>query len=95
MAFYEGKKSASQDITFTEGGPCPVCGDPTGNCKGDSGFAGAIDILPPAKEDPFATFTVPERIYDVEVVNGRTRKKLVYAKGDRIRPDEAKRRGLM
>lgn len=94
MGFYSERK-ISEDVTFTEGGPCPVCGDASGNCKGDSSFEGAIQIAPPEKEDPFATFTVPERVYDVEVTNGRTRKKLIHAKGDRIRPEEAKRLGLL
>lgn len=94
MGFYSEQKT-QRVMDFAEAGPCPVCGDPTGNCKGDSEFAGAIQITPPAKDDPFATFTVPERVYSEEVVNGRTRKKLLYAKGDRIRTEEAKRLGLL
>lgn len=94
MGFYSERKT-ERVMDFAEAGPCPVCGDPSGNCKGDSEFSGAIQFTPPAKEDPFATFTVPERIYEKEIVNGRTRKKLIYAKGDRIRPEEAKRLGLM
>lgn len=94
MGFYSERK-VEQVMEFAEAGPCIVCGDPSGNCKGDSDFAGAIQITPPGKEDPFATFSVPERVYEKEVVNGRTRKKLIHAKGDRIRPEEAKRLGLM
>lgn len=94
MGFYSERK-AEQVMEFAEAGPCIVCGDPSGNCKGDSEFAGAIQITPPAKDDPFATFTVPERVYSEETVKGRTRRKLLYAKGDRIRIEEAKRLGLL
>lgn len=95
MGFYSEPEAPQMTMEFAEAGPCPVCGDPTGNCKGESGFSGAIQISPPALPDPFATFTVPDRVYVKETIKGRTRKKLLYAKGDRIRTEEAKRLGLL
>lgn len=56
-----------------------------------------IKFLPPKKaNDPGATFTVPERIYEETTsASGKTSRKLIYAKGDRIRPSEARRLGLV
>jgi hypothetical protein len=93
MPFYSAPKSV--EIAAFDGGPCPVCGAAGGNCKGESDFEGAAQILPPKKDDPFATFTVSERVYAHVTVNGRTRRKLLYPQGARIRPEEAKRLGLM
>lgn len=93
MGFYSSSKG--YEIVPFDGGPCAVCGAAGGNCKGDSDFHGAAQFLPPKKDDPLATFTVPERIYIEETVNGRTRKKLLYPEGARIRPEEAQRLGLM
>jgi len=73
------------DYVPAEAGPCPVCGE--ANCKGESGYHGAINIEPRKRKDPRATFRVPHRVYE----DG----KLLYAKGESITPAEAKRLGLM
>lgn len=75
---------------------CPVCGAINGTCRGNGSTHSAKLIPPKPKDDPSATFTVPERIYETKVgANGRTYKKLIYPKGARIRPQEAKRLGLI
>lgn len=93
MAFFSSKKGV--EIVPFDGGPCPVCGTSGGNCKGDSNFGGSIQIQPAKKDDPLATFIVPRRIYAHELVNGKKRSRLLYAEGARIRPEEAKRLGLL
>lgn len=93
MGFFSSKKG--WEVVEFDGGPCPVCGESGGNCKGESEFAGSIQIAPPVKDDPFATFTVPERIYIEEESGSKTVKRLLYPQGARIRPEEAKRLGLM
>lgn len=93
MAFFSSKKGV--EIAPFDGGPCAVCGASGGNCKGDSNFGGAIQLQPHKKDDPLATFIVPRRIYATEVVNGRKRRQLLYAEGARIRPEEARRLGLL
>jgi len=81
-------------LEFTPG-PCPVCGEPGGNCRGDSNYHGGIVILPKKKKDPRATFRVPERVYEETQVGSRKVRKLLYSKGDSITIDEAKRLGLV
>lgn len=79
-----------------EDGPCPVCGVAGSNCKGEGNEYDGIQFLPPIiGEDPLATFTVPHRIYEETQVGSRTVKKLLHPKGARIRPEEAKRLGLL
>ncbi len=74
--------------------PCAVCGHPTGDCPGEHPLTGIVE---PKRNlaDPLATFIVPERIYEEEIVNGRTYRRLIYAVGDRIRMEEARRIGLI
>lgn len=75
---------------------CPVCGDPTGNCKGDSTFQGSITFEPKSlRPDPAATFTVPKRVYRETKVGKRTVKKLLHPIGARITIEEAKELGLI
>jgi hypothetical protein len=83
------------EFVAASAGPCPVCGAAGGNCRGDSEFHGTINIFPSQRNDPRATFRVPHRIYEEVQVGSRTVKKLLYAKGDRITPAEAKRLGLL
>ena len=85
------------DVEFypAERGNCAVCGAPGGNCVGETDYHGSINILPKKRKDPRATFRVPHRIYVEETAGSKTVKKLLYAKGDAITPDEAKRLGLI
>lgn len=94
MGFY-----ALEDIEFSvaELGPCPVCHHPTGDCVGDSHYQGAAFFKPKRKPDPGETFILPERVYE-ETENpktGKVTKKLLYARGTRVRPSEAKRLGFL
>lgn len=94
MSFYS---LADQDIDFlpAEEGGCPVCKDSTGNCTGDSEYHGAVFFKPPRRPDPAETFSLPERVYEEVVENGKKVKRLLYAKGTRVRPAEAKRLGFL
>lgn len=85
----------SISILYADRSPCPVCGNLTGDCKGDSTYHGSIQIAPKPAKDPSATFRVPKRIYTEEVVNGRKIRKLLYPKGAAITAEEAKRLGLI
>lgn len=94
MSFY-----AIEDIEFSaaEPGACPVCRHPTGDCVGDSHYKGAAFFKPKRPPDPGETFSLPERVYE-DVVNpktGKTTKRLLYARGTRVRPSEAKRLGFL
>lgn len=84
-------------ITFLEAewGPCPVCGEKGGNCRGESTYSGSITFEPPARENPYATFTVADRIYEEVKENGRVVRRLLYPVGARITAEEAKRLELM
>lgn len=84
-------------ITFleAEAGPCPVCGEPNGNCRGESTYSGSVTFEPPTRENPGATFTVANRVYEEVKEHGRVVKRLLYPIGARITPDEAKRLELM
>lgn len=74
---------------------CPVCGSAHGDCTGDTKYQGGINFIAKKENDPRATFRVPKRIYEETTVNGRKRRKLLYAKGAAITPEEAKRLGLL
>jgi hypothetical protein len=78
-----------------EEGKCPVCGAENGSCKGDSTLDHMIEFLPKKKDDPMATFSVPERVYTEEQVGSKLIRKLLYSPGDRITVAEAKRVGLL
>lgn len=95
MGGFEPGRQEIEIVPF-EGGPCPVCGALDGTCKGESDVDGMVQFVPPKGDDPFATFRVPERVYEeYDRGNGRKGRRLLYAKGTRIRPEEAKRLGLM
>jgi hypothetical protein len=94
MSFYE--ESQSYEILSHDGGPCIVCGTSGGNCRGEINSVDQIRFVPKAlANDPFATFIVPERIYEEYFDGSKVVKKLIYPKGARIRPDEARRLGLL
>lgn len=94
MGFYSSGDNI--EVAKFEEGPCPVCGSSDNTCKGKHGGKGKIQFISPRSlDDPLATFTVPERIYEETQVGSRTVKKLLYPKGAKIRPEEAKRLGLL
>lgn len=94
MSFYE--EYEPYEIISGDGGPCPICGVSGGNCRGEADSADQIRFIPKVPlNDPFATFIVPHRIYEDVVEGKKVIKKLVYAKGARIRPEEARRLGLI
>lgn len=77
-------------------GDCPVCGSQHSSCTGNSEYDGAIMFGPPKPiNDPAATFIVPERIFETKVIGKRKAKVLLYGKGAKIRPEEARRIGLL
>lgn len=85
------------EVTFAEFmDGCPVCGDPSGNCKGDSTFSGSVLFEDtPRRNNPAATFIVPRRVYEPQTVGRRVVKKLKYQKGARITLEEARLAGLL
>jgi hypothetical protein len=85
------------EIKYTEAqfGNCPVCGEPGGNCVGETKYNGSIIFEPPKKSDPRATFVVPERVYEEVMMGNRATQRLLYSRGDRITPHEAKRLGFL
>lgn len=92
--FYEPQREI--EIVSSGGTACPVCGESGTNCKGESDYQGSVNFLPTRpQDDPQATYTVPRRIYTTTVVGTRTVEKLLYSKGARIRPEEARRLGLL
>ena len=94
MSFFE--EYQEYEIISNDGSNCIVCGAPGGNCRGEIDSADQIRFVPKKiTNDPFATFLVPERIYEEHVEGSKVVKTLVYAKGARIRPEEAKRLGLI
>lgn len=75
---------------------CPVCGAEHTSCTGTTSYDGVIMFAQPKPvNDPAATFIVPERIFETKTVGKRTVKTLVYSKGAKIRPEEARRLGLL
>ena len=99
MSFYEGT-SDDYEIADFEPGRCPVCGVEGSNCKSeheDNYLEKGVLFTPPEPkgDDPLATFIVPERIYESRMVGSREVKRLLHPKGARIRPEEAKRLGLL
>ena len=85
------------EISEAESGPCPVCKHPTGDCTGDTRYSGAALFRPKSRPDPAATFIIPERVYDVQEdpVTNRKRRRLLYQRGDRVRPEVAKTLGFL
>ncbi len=87
-----------RDITFQQTdflGDCPVCGSPGGHCTGDSTFDHMVTFETRKPPGPDATFIVDQRIFAEQQQGSRTVRKLLYAVGDRITPEEAKRVGLI
>ena len=79
------------DIEYvSEQGDCPVCGASNYACKGNSQFEGTIAMAPPKGNDPLATFIVPHRIYVTVQDGSKTFRKLLHAKGAKIRPEDAR-----
>jgi len=84
------------DFIENDGSDCPVCGAKGGNCAGEeSGFHQVRFLSSLPSEDPLATFSVPERIYEEVQQGSRVVRRLKYSKGARIRPAEAKTLGLL
>lgn len=78
--------------------PCPVCRNSTGDCVGDEHDPNSFHMMEfkqAEKPDPAATFIVQARVFTEQQVGKRTVRELLYAVGDRIRPEEAKRVGLI
>ena len=99
MVFYRGEED-DYEIADFEPGRCPVCGVEGSNCKSEHEqeyLNKSILFAPqsPREEDPLATFIVPERVYQTSIVGSREVKRLLYPKGARIRPEEAKRLGFL
>lgn len=94
MSFYE--EYPEYEFAENADGSCIVCGAPNGSCKGESASLDQIRFIPKVSlNDPFATFIVPERIYEESFDGKKVVKKLIYPKGAKIRVDEAKRLGLI
>jgi hypothetical protein len=94
MSFFE--EYEPYEIVSNDSGYCIVCGMPGGNCKGEANSADQIRFIPnKSLNDPLATFSVPERIYEESYDGSKKVKKLLYPKGAKIRPDEARRLGLI
>jgi hypothetical protein len=92
MSFYSLEDA---EMSSVEIGPCPVCKHPTGDCIGDSHFNGGVMFKPKRKPDPAETFSLPERVYEEYEDKGKMKKRLLYAKGTRVRPAEARRLGFL
>ncbi len=94
MSDFDG---ADIQISYAEPvfGKCPVCGTAGGNCKGETGYHGSVNIIAKKENDPRATFRVPRRVYKEVEVNGRKVSQLLYAVGAAITPEEAKRLGFL
>lgn len=94
MSFFN--EAQSYELVSADGESCIVCGARGTNCVGESHSSDQIRFIPNVPvDDPFATFTVPERIYVEETKGKRTVRTLLYPKGARIRPEVAKKLGLM
>jgi len=83
------------EILSSHGEDCPICGAAGSNCAGEFDADTIVFVPTQPVNDPLATFTVAERIFSEEKVGSRTVRKLLYAKGARIRPEEARRLGLL
>lgn len=92
--FYEPVRDV--EVVSSFGQSCPVCGESGTNCKGETDYSGSVNFLPPRPlDDAQATYTVPHRIYVTTLVGTRKVQKLLHGKGARIRPEEARRLGLL
>lgn len=78
--------------------PCPVCGHPTGDCKGDlpkpTRLAGMDDKLETLKNRQ--TVYIEEDIHEeIQITPGRTTKILRYPAGSQVPYEEAEKLGLI
>ena len=78
--------------------PCPVCGHPTGDCKGTgpapTRLAGMDDKLETLKH--IQTVYVEEDIHEeIQITPGRTTKILKHAAGSQVSYEEAEKLGLI
>ncbi len=94
MSFF-GSQQGNVTILRADRQNCPVCGGKYGDCTGESRYHGAMTFIPKKLDDPRATFTIPKRTYETVEVNGKQVRKLLYAKGARVTPEEAQRLGFM
>lgn len=83
------------EILFADRKRCPVCGNPTGDCVGDSPYHGQANFIPKKKPDPDATFRVPRRVYEEKMIGNKLVKTLVYPVGAAITTKEAQRLGFL
>lgn len=90
---FESPRKKIQVLSTDE--DCPICGASGTGCAGEKDYEGGLRIFPPhRKDDPLATFVVQERVFEEVTIGKRKVRKLLYGKGARIRPEEAKRLGL-
>lgn len=76
--------------------PCPVCGEKSGNCRGESGAPIHIVGLAQAKPNQVATFLVKEDIFEeVNITNLTKTKVLVARAGSYITFEKAQELGLI
>ena len=77
--------------------PCPVCGHPTGDCKGDSESPSTIyAFASTTSHDEAGLFYVDEDYYgEQEIITGVNIKKLIHKKGSMISLKIAKELGLL
>ena len=93
MSFYP--EPTDTEVSSLEDGPCPVCGAPNRTCAGpDCAMVVAFTPSQP-HDDPLAPFFVRNSIYPEFQLGICLVKKLLYPKGALIRPEEAKRLGLI
>lgn len=93
--FAPGQTQPLVEILRSDHGACPVCRHASGDCVGDSpGLESSINFVRKV-DDPSATFSVPERVYESFLQGTRKVRRLLHAPGDRITPKEARRLGLM
>ncbi len=85
-------------ILHADRSPCPVCGHPTGDCKGDqpppTRLAGMDDKLETLKHAQ--NVYVEEDIFDeIQITPGRTTRILRHAAGSQVSYEEAEKLGLI
>jgi len=85
-------------ILHADRSPCPVCGHPTGDCKGDlpkpARLAGMSDKLETLKHAQ--TVYVEEDIHEeIQITPGRTTKILKHPAGSQISYEDAEKLGLI
>ena len=87
-----------QDITVVgaDRQPCPVCGHPTGDCKGEQAPSHIIGFDAKGGATSSPMHFVEEDIWAERQITPYTKARvLLYKKGDKISHDEAVKLGLL